>query len=177
VTVEEVLIDFYKRSDGRYHSRFARRDGVLIELEGGSYNRIGGRAGRVPHDIAHLIVESAFGLDAGLWGVLAGGGIVQNATFAGGRRPPHAERRAKALADRAGESLRQAEIVVRAVADAALTGTTRDLHALRARTGERWWPPASTPDALEHACGELHAAAARWHALAPGASLRMTWSP
>jgi hypothetical protein len=81
-----IPIDFHKGRRGRYHSVLHRSDGVSVRLEGGSYNRIGGGAGRVPHDIAHLIVEDAFGLDAGLWGTLAAGGIVQNATFAGGRK-------------------------------------------------------------------------------------------
>jgi hypothetical protein len=90
-----IPIDFHKGRRGRYHSMLHRFDGVSVRLEGGSYNRIGGGGdGRVPHDIAHLIVEDAFGLGAGLWGTLAAGGIVQNATFAGGRKPPHAERRA-----------------------------------------------------------------------------------
>ena len=171
-----IPIDFHKRPRGRYHSVLHRADGVCVRLEGGSYNRIGGRMGRVPHDIAHLIVEDAFGLEAGLWGTLAAGGIVQNASFAGGRKPPHAERRARAITDRAGESLRQAEVLVRAVADASLDGGTRDLHALRARVGDRWWSPSSTADALDRACLELHKTAKRWHVLTDGSVLRLTWA-
>ena len=117
-----IPIDFHKRPRGRYHSVLQRADGVSVRLEGGSYNRIGRDPARVPHDIAHLVVEDAFGLAAGLCGTLAAGGLVQNAAFTGGRRPPHAERRARAITDRAGESLRQAEILVRAVADASLDG-------------------------------------------------------
>lgn len=173
--LRRVDVEFVKRADGRYHSLFERADGVSIHLEGGSYNRIGGKVERVPHDIAHLIVEAAFGLEAGLWGVLAGGGLVQNATFAGGRRPPHAEKRAWAITDRAGESLRQAEVVVRAVADAALAGATRDVRGLRARVGERYWPAQGTADALEVACRRLHREAGHWHAIPTGASLRLTW--
>jgi hypothetical protein len=136
-----------------------RFDGVSVRLEGGSYNRIRGEVGRVPHDIAHLIVEDALGLGGGLWGTLAAGGIVQNAILAGGRKPPHAERRARAITHRAGESLRQAEILVRATADVSLDGGTRDMHALHARVGARWWSPSITPDALERACVDLREAA------------------
>jgi hypothetical protein len=135
-----------------------RFDGVSVRLEGSSYNRIGGEVGRLPHDIAHLIVEDAFGLGDGRWGTLAAG-IVQNATFAGGRKPPHAERRARAITDRAGESLREAEILVRAVADASLDGGTRDMHSFRARVGARWWSPSTTAEALERACADLREAA------------------
>ena len=87
-------INFHKGPRGRYHSVLHRADGVSVRLEGGSYNRIRGSVGRVPHDIAHLIVEDAFGLRGGLWGTLAAGGLVQNARLASGRKPPHAERRA-----------------------------------------------------------------------------------
>ena len=167
-----IPIEFHKRSRGRYHSVLQRSDGVAVRLEGGSYNRVGGDVGRVPHDVAHLIVEDALGLDAGLWGTLAAGGIVQNATFASGRKPPHAERRARAITDRAGESLRQAEILVRAVADASLAG---DLRAFRVRVGDRWWVSSATPDALARACAGLEAAAERWQALAVGSSLRCHW--
>ena len=111
---ERIEIEFHKRARGRYHSILHRRDGVLIELEGGSYNRVGGAVPRVPHDIAHLIVEDAFGLRSGLWATLAAGGLVQNTTFAGGRKPPHAE-----------------PVMVRAVADAALEDRARDLEGLR----------------------------------------------
>jgi len=148
---------------------------VLIQLEGGSYNVIGGAVPRLPHDIAHLIVEDAFGLHAGLWGTLAAGGLVQNATFAGGRKPPHATRRAWEITDRAGESLRQAEVLVRAVADAALEDRTRDLEWLRRRVNARWWAPNVSADALERACRELRAAAPRWDALGEGSSLQLTW--
>jgi hypothetical protein len=34
-----------------------RAHGVEVELDGGAYNGIGGPAGEVPHDIAHLVVE------------------------------------------------------------------------------------------------------------------------
>jgi hypothetical protein len=148
---------------------------VLIQLEGGSYNRVGGPVPRVPHDIAHLIVEDAFGLLSGLWGTLAGGGLVQNATFAGGRKPPHATRRAWEITDRAGESLRQAEVLVRAVADAALADRTRDLEWLRQRVNARWWAPQVSAEALARACRDLREEAQQWDALTEGSSLRLTW--
>jgi hypothetical protein len=170
-----VPIDFHKRSRGRYHSVLHRFDGVSVRLEGGSYNRIRGEVGRVPHDIAHLIVEDALGLGGGLWGTLAAGGIVQNAILAEGRKPPHAERRARAITDRAGESLRQAEILVRATADASLDGGKRDMHAFHAHVGARWWSPSITPGALERAWVDLREAAKCWDALEDGSVLRLTW--
>ena len=170
-----IPIDFHKGPRGRYHSVLHRVDGVSVRLEGGSHNRVSGEVGRVPHDLAHLVVEDELGLGGGLWGTLAAGGIVQNARVVSGRKPSHAERRARAITDRAGESLRQAEILVRAVADASLVGETRDLPAFRARVGARWWSPSITPDALDRACTELPAAAERWAALEDGSVLRLAW--
>src|SRR3954452_4491125 len=65
-------ISLHKGSGTRYRSTLQRTDGVLIALEGGSWNRIGGSVVRVPHDLAHLVVEQELGLEFGLWGVLAG---------------------------------------------------------------------------------------------------------
>jgi hypothetical protein len=171
-----IPIDFSKQAGGRYFSVLHRADGVAVRLEGGSYNRIGGGViGRVPHDIAHLMVEDLLELKAGLWGTLAAGGIVQNATLAGGRKPPHAQRRARAVADRAAESLRQAEILVRAVADVSLEPAIPDVHVLRTRVGDRWWPPSATVEAYRAACAGLREAAARWDRLPESGTLRLGW--
>jgi len=169
-------IEVHKGTGTRYHSLLHRPDGVVIALDGGGYNRIGGPVDRVPHDVAHHVVEHRLSLDAGLWGVLAAGGIVQNATFAGGRRPPHALRRATAITDAAGESLRQAEVLVRAVADLTLTnGGPPDAREFRAAVGERWWTPAATTGALRDACADLLAAAVRWRQLDPGDAFPLAW--
>ena len=169
-------IEVHKGTGTRYHSLLHRPDGVVIALDGGGYNRIGGPVDRVPHDIAHHVVERRLGLDAGLWGVLAAGGMVQNATFARGRRPPHAQRRAATITDAAGESLRQAEVLVRAVADLTSTSASPpDATAFRAAVGERWWTPAATVEALGHACADLLAAAARWRQLDPGDAFPLAW--
>lgn len=169
-------IQVWKGRGTRYHSTLRRRDGVTVRLEGGSYNQIGGPVRRVPHDIVHRIVEHHFGLDAGLWGVLAAGGTVQNASFVDGRLPPNAIRRATALTDRVGEELRQAEVLVRAVADLSLAARPHDLDALRVACGDRWWLRTITPDALRAVQAELQDAARTWDALAPDESFAMTWS-
>lgn len=169
-------IEVWKGTDQRYHSDLHRRDGVRVRLEGGSYNRIGGPVGRIPHDIAHLVVETGFGLESGLWGVLAAGGIVQNASFAEGRLPPHAIRRATALTDGVGEQLRQAEVLVRAAADLSLAaGGPADAAALRRAVGERWWAETITAASLVAVTEALEDAAASWQQLAPGDRFAMSW--
>jgi hypothetical protein len=54
---EPARIRFHKGGGPRYASTLHRPDGAVIRLEGGSWNRIGGPVGRVPHDLAHLVVE------------------------------------------------------------------------------------------------------------------------
>jgi hypothetical protein len=167
-----VDIVFYKPAAGRrYRSRLRRADGVVVELEGGSWNQVGGSARELPHDLAHCVVEDGLGLERGLWGVIAAGGGFDQVTVVEGRRPPHAERRARAITDAAGETLRQAEVLVGAVCDAALAGGSPDPAALQRAVGPRWWSPTIDAAALAQTIAALHDAAAAWAALAPGAAL------
>jgi hypothetical protein len=165
-----LIIVFHREPRGRYHSTFTRPDGATLKLQGGSYNKLGGGV-RVPHDIAHLIVEQTLELRGGLWGTIAAGGLVMNLEYIGGKRPAHAEKRSWAITDAAGETLRQAEVVVRAVADAA-AGTVGG--TLAGHMGERWAVPI-TDDALALMAAQLRNSAARWEQVPVGGSLSMTW--
>jgi hypothetical protein len=169
------MIEVHKGTGQRYRSTVRRPDGVIVGLEGGSYNRVGGPVGRVPHDIAHLIVEDHLRLDRGLWGVLAAGGLVQNATFVSGRLPPHARRRAAAISAAAGEDLRQAEVLVRMSADVAVRGRPGDLDALKTAIGARWWTPHATAASLTAIVDGLRAAAQRWDDLSAGDAFALQW--
>jgi len=143
----------------RVVSTTGRHQFFTVRLEGGSYNRIGVR---VPHDIAHLVVEDAYAWEWGLWGVLACGGLVQNASFVAGRRPPHSAERAHAIAKQRSASLHGAEVLVRKVADALLAG-------------DRRLAPSPT-EAFERARPALQDAAARWDTLPDGDALRLSWT-
>ncbi|CAB4933706.1 unannotated protein [freshwater metagenome] len=175
MTSAGTVIEVRRGETTRYASVLHRADGVGVLLDGGSWNRIGGSPGRVPHDVAHFVVERALGLERGLWGVLAAGGIVQNATFAGGRRPPHALRRATALTEAAGEDLRRAEVLVRAVADLTLAPGPPTARALADAAGERWSLPSATTEAVVEACADLRRHARAWESLDPGQPLVLTW--
>ena len=167
-------IEFFKGSTRRYRSVLHRADGVEIELDGGSYNKVGGAAGEVPHDIAHLVVEDAFGLEHGVWGVLAAGGLFRGASVKAGRQRPHAARRGREILEASVEPLNQAEVLTRAVCDLAVAGTA-DLAALRAATGARWWWAGATDAALAEAIRRLDAAGERWAQVRAGEALRCSW--
>jgi hypothetical protein len=170
--VPALDIVFRKGQTRRYTSILTRADGVQIEMEGGSYNRIGG--GEVPHDIAHLIVEDELRLERGVWGVLAAGGLFRGAVVHAGRQKPHAARHAKEVLGASVEQLNQAEVLVRAVCDLSLDGAA-DLRRLRAATGARWWSPTASEAALRRAFARLGAAGAAWAALPRGDTLRFAW--
>jgi hypothetical protein len=168
-------ISFVKGTGQRYRSLLDRRDSVRIELDGGGYNAVGGPAGRVPHDLAHFVVEDGLGLPFGLWGVIAAGGLFAHTAAVAGRQPPHAARRGRAVVDRAGPRLAQAELVVRAVADVALAGRPRDVRGLLAALGDHEPPRDLTAERLAATCGRLREAGVRWAALAPGETIDVVW--
>ena len=167
-------IEFYKPDTGwRYRSVLHRRDGVVIEFDGGGYNQVD--TGSLPHDLAHFVVEDALALKAGLWGVIAAGGMFGHTKVIAGRRPPHSAKRAQAVVDGAGERLSQAEILTRAVCDLALAGADGDFNRLRKATGERYWSPAISAGDMKTACRRLRETAAAWSDLPPGEALRLHW--
>ena len=170
-----MRVEFFRGAGSRYRSLLHRRDGVLIELDGGSYNQVGGAGKSVPHDLAHFVVEHHLALRSGLFGVIALGGLFGHTKVISGRQPPHAARRARAIVERAQEPLSQAEMLTRAASDLALAGTPNDLRALRAALGERWWLPTVTAATLRAACEELQAMALRWHALPANAKIELAW--
>jgi hypothetical protein len=136
----------------------------------------------VIHDLPHLVVESAFGLDDGLWGTLAAGGF-SHATRAVTRRHGRLRLVTDAPLDELGAGNWPGHLVAKAAVNAVLN---------------RWGdgpdtPPGvcarlrcSGPDAAELAGRlddetiRLAAAGVRrlyqdWSALPPGGTLRATW--
>jgi hypothetical protein len=170
-----VLVEFHKGPTRRYRSVLHRPDGVQVLLDGGAYNRVGGPAGEVPHDIAHLVVEDELRLDRGVWGVLAAGGLFRGATIHAGRQRPHAARRADEIRKSAGEQLNQAEVLVRVVCDLAAADAAADPRVLRARTGERWWADTIAPAPVERAIERLRAAGETWAGMRTEDRLDLDW--
>jgi hypothetical protein len=168
-------IEFLKDDGRRYRALLQRPDGVSVAFDGGSYNRVGGPAGELPHDIAHLIVEEELGLRSGVWGLLVAGGMFRHATVVAGRRAPHATRRGREVIARAGDAPMQAEMLTRAVCDLSATDGDPDPAAVRRAVGERWWTDRVTRLALERAHVRLRDAAQQWADLIPGEAMTASW--
>ena len=130
-----VDIEFFKPERRRHRSVLRRRDGLVIELEGGGYDKVAGAARELPHDLAHFVVEDDLGLEAGLWGALAAGGMFGHAKVIAGRRPPHAAKRAQAVVDLAGDRLSQAEMLTRFVCNLGAGGSRSRRAAAESRSG------------------------------------------
>lgn len=170
-----LRVEFLRGERRFYRSLLHRGDGVLVEFQGGAYNRVGGAAPAVPHDLAHLIVEAELGLTRGVWGVLAAGGMFGHARVVAGRRAPHATRRGRAVIDEAGDDVMQAEMLTRLVCDVAAGASVPDPAVLRRQVGERWWSDAVTRPALDRARERLRAAGTTWARLGPGEPLETAW--
>jgi hypothetical protein len=168
-------VEFIKGEASRYRSVLHRPDGVDIEFRGGSYNKVGGRPGAVPHDVAHLIVEDELALTGGVWGVLVAGGLFPQVTVIGGRQAPHAAERGRAIVAPAGDRITQAEILTRAVCDVARGDLPSAGAGLKAAIGERWWTDRLTTNTLDRCCSRLRAAATKWAALRARETFNGRW--
>lgn len=166
----------FLRGDRRfYRSLLHRADGLVVEFQGGAYNKVGGPDRELPHDLAHLIVEDELRLDRGVWGVLAAGGLFGHARVVEGRQAAHSRRRSRAVIDEAGDEIMQAEILTRLVCDVAAGVQPADLPTLRKGVGDRWWSDAVTREALDRSRERLREGAAGWARLGPGEALEATW--
>ena len=170
-----VKVEFHKGEQRRYRALLHRPDGCDVAFDGGAYNRVGGPAGDLPHDIAHLIVEEELGLRSGVWGVLVAGGMFRHAVVVGGRRAPHAGRRGREIIAPAGVIPMKAQIHKSAVCDLAASDADLEPLALRSAVGERWWSDSVTRLSLDRARGRLRDAAEQWAELFPSEVLAAIW--
>ena len=158
-------IEFLKGDGRRYRARCSAPTGWTSSSTAASYNRVGGPAGELPHDLAHLIVEDELGLRSGVWGVLVAGGMFGHATVVAGRRKPHATRRGQEVIARAGDQIMQAEMLTRAVCDlCAADGvpTRRPSGAPWASAGGRSRSRAPRSSAPASACATAPSSGRGW---------------
>jgi hypothetical protein len=170
-TVGRMDVTFHREAGSAYHSPARRPDGVVVRLEGGSYNRLDPP---LPHDIAHLVFEDELGLEQGVWGVIAAGALFPQCAVVSGRRRPHAAERARSLVKESTTELTQAEIVVGAVCRLAVAGRDPDDRLIARLTG-RWRPDSLTPAVVARLRERLQDAAERWRGVPVGRELDLVW--
>ena len=123
---------------------------------------------RMPHDIAHFLVEECFGIELGVWGRLAagGGGIFFPAPEDNSLRY---QRRAQRMGHLGRVDMQRSERLVGITVEAWEQGIDLAKHVPRPgldEVGQR---------ALEGAVRRLSEVAERWDALPRGGSLTLEW--
>jgi hypothetical protein len=169
-----VEITFTKTAQRKYEVLVRRDDGVVLEVP--SFDR----PARLPHDIAHFIVESELGLEHGLWGLLAAGVVFPNMSIASGRLRPHAAERSRSLLKEAGQQPTEAEGLVFVIMGIAGEGKEEDWTEVSARLNDAWRPRRSQRGPISHdevrrTCRRLREVEQQWMELPIGESIMLRW--
>ena len=136
------------------------------------------KKGPYPHDAFHFFIERGLGMQAGFWGLVAGGmepEAVQAMALAGG----HASAKRAAAPDRGIVELLQAERLVECFEAASWSGGADD--AVIMAMAEPAWasslvsPPAGVPDKLGDIRAALDAFLDEWRDAAVNATLELEW--
>ena len=169
-------ITFAKSAQRDYEVLVRRDDGVLIKVQ--SFDR----PLRMPHDIAHFVVENELRLEHGLWGLIADGVIFPNMRVASGRLRPHTAARSRSAVKEARQWPIEAEVLVYVMLKIAEERADETWSTTKARLNEVWKPRRSqrgpiTHDEVQRVCRELRSIEQEWQALPIGQSMTVTWAP
>ena len=168
-------VTFTKAGQTAYATEVRRDDNVVLSVPAA------GASARIPHDLAHLVVEHHLRMDQGFWGCIAAGAEIRGMTVVKGRRRPHAKQRSRSVLKAAGQRLTEAEHMVTLFLELAFSGMDlRRSELARSRINNAWRPPNShRPDLnseqVSQLCGALRDVRARWLALKVGESLVRQW--
>jgi hypothetical protein len=151
-----------------------RDDGVTLELP--SYAPLR----RLPHDLAHFVVEHALGLTRGFWGSIAEGAVFGGVEVLPRKRTARVEERSRQVMKDASSRVTEAEAIVGTVVEIYQRRLDRDWAAARALLRGTWRPARPsrelpTQAEVHRACQELSDAENRWLGMAIGSSVTLVW--
>ena len=163
---------FTKTTTRRYDAQ-VERDGVVLSVQ--TFDR----PARLPHDIAHVIVENGLMLKYGFWGLIAAGVLFSNVRVVSGRLRARAAERSRALLKRARQYSTEAEILVSVILEIAELGL-EDWQQIESRLKRVWQPAKSQRSPLHrlevmNVCCQLRDAERDWKALPIGGTLRFVY--
>jgi len=167
-------ITFTKTGARTYEVVVRRDDGVTLRV------RTPDKPLKIPHDMAHYVVERELKMERGFWGSIAAGAVFGTVQVVSGRQPPHAAERSAALIKASYKEQAAAELYVAVMQNVAAEGRGADLRYVNSCLDEVWrpfrWPrpPVTAEDALR-VCRALREAEDDWAALAVGESVTHTW--
>src|SRR2546427_7876609 len=163
-----------RTAEGRSTTHVRRDDGVTLELP--SYLPLH----RLPHDLAHFVIERALGLTCGFWGSIADGALFGGMEAVPRRRTARVEKRARQVMRGASAQITEAEAVVGSVIEIYQRRLDRDWAAARVLLSRIWWPAhpsreLPTQAEVRRICEELSDAENRWLGMAIGSSVTLIW--
>lgn len=167
-------ITFTKTGERTYEVVASRDDGVTLRV------RTPDKPLKIPHDMAHYVVERELKMEGGFWGSVAAGAVFGTVQVVSGRQPPHAAELSAALIKASYGEQAAAELYVAVMQAVVRDGVERDWRLVCSRLDEAWRPfrrprpPVSAEDALR-VCRALREAEERWLALPVGESVKVTW--
>jgi hypothetical protein len=159
-----VQVTFTRTGERRYSIEADRGGGSVVHMP-----RAPGHDPWLPHDLVHFVLERHLGIARGVFGQLAAGGAAGTFFTIPHRRRDPGRRISARLAELGREDTARSE---------RLAGAC--MAAWHARHGRRWAfagavdgaEAAAVPEAL---LDELDDVAHRWHELAVGDALTLTW--
>ena len=161
----------FTRGDGRRHHITAVRDDRVV-----GYYAMADYGTALPHDMAHVVVESVFDLPWGFWGLVAAGGRFETLNRAAVRTP--GVRRTDPLVERYRSDLLVAEGLVNLFHQLQVGGDddpasyVREAALVCAECG-RELPTAVCTEAVVLARRALEDLNARWQSTPAGETLRL----
>lgn len=120
---------------------------------------------RLPHDMAHFIVENELGITGGVFGQLAAGGRAKTFRAVNAKRPGRSERRDNRIARENRKDADLSELVVNL--------------ACRTWKAEKELPPpvkGVSAEDIARICRVFDEVSAKWSALKVGGSLTLEWT-
>src|SRR2546421_2656779 len=123
-----------RTAEGRSTTLVRRDDGVALELP--TYAPLP----RLPHDVAHFVVERTLGLPWGFWGSIAAGAILGDVKVLPRKRTARVEERSRQVMKNASSRVTEAEAVVGNVVEIYQRRLDRDWAAARALPSGIWRP-------------------------------------
>jgi hypothetical protein len=167
-------ITFTKTGQRTYEVVARRDDGVVLRV------RTPDKPLKIPHDMAHYVVERELNFERGFWGSIVAGAVFGAVRVVSGRQPPHAAERSAALIKASYREQAAAELYVAVLQRVAVEGKERDWRYVSSRLDEVWrpfrWPrPVVTAEDAARVCRALREAERLWIELPAGESVKVYW--
>ena len=167
-----MFIVFTKQKNRAYNYEVTveRSDRVRLQFHGV------GKKFLVPHDLAHLIVESKLDMTRGFWGCIADGALFSGMTIIEGCQKAHARSKSQQIIKQAHQQLRLAECLVRVFNE--IFTAKLDLVQAQKRLAEisADIKPELSNSIILDICSTFEAFKTNWQMVDVGESIELSWN-